>query len=71
MCGVLEISDFTVLKSLAMQGIGVTFVYAPVAQAELDAGSLASFTLQGLDIRRKSTLSICTMTCFWISGRTA
>ena len=63
---VLEISDFTVLKSLATQGIGVTFVYAPVAQAELDAGSLASFTLQGLDIRRE-----CTTTCFWISGRTA
>ena len=50
---VLEISDFTVLKSLATQGIGVTFVYAPVAQTELDAGSLASFTLQGLDIRRE------------------
>lgn len=50
---VLEISDFTVLKALASEGLGVSFVYAPVAQTELDEGCLASFTLKGLDIRRE------------------
>lgn len=50
---VLEISDFTVLKALAAEGLGVSFVYAPVAQAEIAQGSLATFTLSGIDIRRE------------------
>lgn len=49
----IEMSDFSVLKALVMQNLGISFVYAPVAQQELNRGELASFTLRGLDIRRE------------------
>lgn len=48
-----EISDFTVLKALVAQGLGITFAYAPVAAAELEAGTLARLDLEGAPIRRE------------------
>lgn len=40
---VSTISDFSLMKSLAADGMGVSFLYAPVVQRELTAGSLAKF----------------------------
>ena len=48
-----EISDFTVLKALAADGLGISFVYAPVAAAECRQGTLATFALDGIEIRRE------------------
>lgn len=49
----IEISNFAVLKTLVAEGLGISFVYAPVAEREIAAGSLASFTLEHTDIRRE------------------
>ncbi len=43
--GVVTISDFSTIKSLVADGLGVSFLYAPVAQRELEAGTLARFDL--------------------------
>ncbi len=43
--GVVAISDFTVIKTLVARGLGVSFLYAPVAESELAAGTLARFEL--------------------------
>ena len=51
--GVTEISDFSVMKTLVAQGLGITFVYAPVAAAELAAGTLARIDLEGPPILRE------------------
>lgn len=48
-----EISDFTVLKALVADGLGISFVYAPVAAAECQQGTLATFALDGIEIRRE------------------
>ena len=40
---VSTISDFSLMKSLTADGIGVSFLYAPVVQCELTAGTLAKF----------------------------
>ena len=42
---VVTISDFNTLKSLVMDGLGVSFLYAPVVERELELGSLARFDL--------------------------
>ena len=42
---VVTISDFSTIKSLAADGLGVSFLYAPVVAQELKAGTLARFDL--------------------------
>ncbi|MEE0799861.1 MAG: LysR family transcriptional regulator [Gemmiger sp.] len=42
---VTTISDFATIKALAAQGLGVSFLYAPVVERELAEGTLARFTL--------------------------
>lgn len=42
---VTTISDFSTIKSLVADGLGISFLYAPVVQRELAAGTLAKFTL--------------------------
>ena len=37
----VQISDFSVTKTLVQDGLGISFVYAPVAKKELEEGSLA------------------------------
>lgn len=44
---VVTISDFTTLKSLVLDGLGVSFLYAPVVDQELEQGRLARFDLAG------------------------
>ena len=43
--GVVAISDFPVTKTLVARGLGVSFLYAPVAESGLAAGTLARFEL--------------------------
>lgn len=45
--GVVEISDFSTIKSLAVENLGVSFLYAPVVERELASGKLARFDLAG------------------------
>lgn len=52
---VATISDFATIKSLVTDGLGISFLYAPVVQRELEQGTLARFDLadapmQGLSI---------------------
>ena len=42
---VVTISDFTTIKSLVSDGLGVSFLYAPVVEQELASGTLARFEL--------------------------
>lgn len=42
---VVTISDFSTIKSLAADGLGLSFLYAPVVEQELEAGTLARFDL--------------------------
>lgn len=42
---VTTISDFSTIKSLVADGLGISFLYAPVVERELAAGTLARFTL--------------------------
>ena len=42
---VTELSAFSTIKTLAAHGLGVSFLYAPVAERELRAGTLARFDL--------------------------
>lgn len=42
---VVTISDFTTIKSLVSDGLGVSFLYAPVVEQELACGTLARFEL--------------------------
>ena len=49
--GVVTISDFSTIKSLTSDGIGVSFLYAPVVRKELKAGTLARFDLENLPMR--------------------
>ena len=42
---VTTISDFSTIKSLVADGLGISFLYAPVVQRELATGTLAKFTL--------------------------
>lgn len=44
----VTISDFNTIKSLVADGLGISFLYAPVAARELEAGTLARFDLAGL-----------------------
>ena len=41
------ISDFSMIKTLVRDGIGVSFLYAAEVEHELAAGTLAQFTLEG------------------------
>ena len=41
------ISDFSMIKTLVQDGVGVSFLYAAVVARELAAGTLAQFTLEG------------------------
>ncbi len=43
---IVDISDFSAIKALVMQGLGVSFLYAPVASQELERGKLARFELK-------------------------
>ena len=49
--GVVTISDFSTIKSLTADGLGVSFLYAPVVRKELKAGTLARFDLENLPMR--------------------
>lgn len=42
---VVTISDFSTIKSLVADGLGSSFLYAPVVEQELEAGTLARFDL--------------------------
>lgn len=42
---VATISDFATIKSLVTDGLGISFLYAPVVQRELEQGTLARFDL--------------------------
>lgn len=42
---VVTVSDFAIIKSLVADGLGVSFLYAPAAAAELAQGTLARFDL--------------------------
>lgn len=48
---VVTISDFSTIKSLVMNGLGVSFFYAPVVEPELANGTLARFDLAGVPMR--------------------
>ena len=41
----VTISDFSTIKSLTADGLGVSFLYAPVVAQELKDGTLARFDL--------------------------
>lgn len=43
---VVTISDFSTIKSLVVDGLGVSFLYAPVVAQELKVGTLARFDLE-------------------------
>lgn len=43
---VTDVSDFSAIKALVAAGLGVSFLYAPVAERELAQGSLARFELE-------------------------
>lgn len=43
--GVVTISDFNTIKSLVADGLGISFLYAPVVARELEAGTLTRFDL--------------------------
>ena len=49
--GVVTISAFSTIKSLTADGLGVSFLYAPVVRKELKAGTLARFDLADLPMR--------------------
>ena len=42
----ITVSDFSVIKALLRDGLGLSFMYAPVAERELGQGSLACFRLE-------------------------
>ena len=42
------ISDFSTIKSLVADGLGVSFLYAPAVSGELERGELVRFDLAGL-----------------------
>lgn len=48
--GVVTISDFSTIKSLTADGLGVSFLYAPVVEKELKTGTLARFDLEALSM---------------------
>ena len=43
----MTVSDFSVIKTLLNDSLGVSFLYAPVVEKELEQGSLSSFKLEG------------------------
>lgn len=43
----IGISDFSIIKSLLKDNMGVSFLYAPVVEKELEQGSLKRFELEG------------------------
>lgn len=46
--GISTISDFSTIKSLVREGLGISFLYAPVVAQELANGTLSRFTIDGL-----------------------
>ena len=42
---IVTISDFVTIKSLVADGLGISFLYAPVVERELAQGPLARFEL--------------------------
>lgn len=53
---VTQISDFSVLNALVASGLGISFVYGPVAEDGLATGTLARFDLTGSELRREFNL---------------
>lgn len=47
---VVTISDFSTIKSLVADGLGISFLYAPVVEQELKSGTLARFDLAEVPI---------------------
>ena len=45
---VVTISDFATIKSLVTDGLGVSFLYAPVVEHELKTGTLAKFEIENV-----------------------
>ncbi len=43
----MTVSDFSIIKTLLADSLGVSFLYAPVVEKELKQGSLARFDLEG------------------------
>lgn len=43
----MTVSDFSVIKTLVTDSLGVSFLYAPVVEKELEQGSLSGFKLEG------------------------
>lgn len=44
---VTEVSDFSTIKSLLMENLGISFLYGPVVEQECRTGRLARFDLEG------------------------
>ena len=43
----MTVSDFSIIKTLLSDNLGVSFLYAPVVEKELEQGSLSRFELEG------------------------
>lgn len=43
----MTVSDFSIIKTLVSDSLGVSFLYAPVVEKELEQGSLSRFELEG------------------------
>lgn len=43
----MTVSDFSIIKALLEDSLGVSFLYAPVVEKELEQGKLARFDLEG------------------------
>lgn len=43
----MTVSDFSVIKALLMDSLGISFLYAPVVKGELERGELSRFDLEG------------------------
>lgn len=48
--GVVTISEFNTIKSLVADGLGISFLYAPVVEQELREGKLARFDLAEVEM---------------------
>lgn len=48
-----EISDFTIMKKLLKKGLGISFLYLPVVQKDLEEGSLIKIPIRHFQIQRE------------------
>lgn len=71
---VTEISDFSLIKSLVRQGLGISFLYAPVVEQELNEGSLCRLSLGASPVVHEFSLVYLPDNLFidrwsgWLSG---